>query len=47
MPVFALVGAHFAGVRAIHAVHVGPDGDVTRLEQRAQDGRRVVAAVAF
>jgi hypothetical protein len=37
---------HEARVGAQHAVHVGPDHDLERIEQRAEDRRRVVAAVA-
>ena len=43
----AAQGAHLARVSAKDAVHVGPDGDVAALEERTQDGGRVVTAVAF
>jgi len=39
--------AHFAWVCTVDAVDVGPDGDVAALEQRPQQGRRVVTAVPF
>lgn len=38
---------HLTGIRAEDAVHVGPDGDAGAVEEGAQDGGAVVAAVAL
>ena len=41
-----VASGHAARIGAQHAVDVGPDVDLVGVEQRAEDRRREVAAVA-
>ena len=38
---------HLAGVCTVHPIHIGPDGDLAGLEERANCGSRVVASITL